>query len=293
MALNQETLAKTQTYHATASPGEIAVDLNEIAKLDRWAKKKTSQFSTLLVIEFFGCIASIILIFLFIHTLGIALLAVFGIVAIIGVIFTAKYRRLGIPQSRYELSQKLLSMLRRDIPEIEPMTINLVSSNATDKSKLIETKPHPDRRNWKIDFFEDRWLTLEGKFIDGTKFLLTGTEINLKAYGWKRSSSGKSKYKSKSKSKGIEVNLELNYPRKKYGAIQILKSEALEAVKLGPRATLKNLKITDKAIKMSVKMSPLISEDGEELYRAIATMFLSLYQILNLAKQLSKKTTNN
>lgn len=52
---------------------------------------------------------------------------------------------------------------------------------------------------------------------------------------------------------------------------------------------MRNLKITDKAMHLMVRIPPNQSEIQEDIYQTIVAMFLSLYQILNLAKMLSKE----
>jgi hypothetical protein len=154
---------------------------------------------------------------------------------------------------------------------------------AGEKGKKTQTLPHPRKRGWKLDIFEDQWLTLEGKFLDSTNFFLTVTELNRTAYG--QNPRGKSK--SKNKLKGTEINLKLSFPSKKYGSIHVIQKAAPEAVKLPEQVNLKRMKVTGKAIDLTVNTPHSFNQ--EQMYQTITMMFLSLYQILNFAKMLSKK----
>ena len=184
-------------------------------------------------------------------------------------------------------------MLDRYVEQNANYGLNLVFSPPNEKKKKIETVPHPSRSGWKVDVFRDPWFTLRGEFLDGTRFLVTIVERYQTAYGWKRGSSGKSKYKSKSKSKGLELQIVLSYSRRKYGAIKVLQPDAEAAIHLPANVRLRDLKLTDKGMKLSAKLLPDAANPTKDLTEALDTtmtmMFLSLYQILNLARVLSKK----
>jgi multimeric flavodoxin WrbA len=90
--------------------------------------------------------------------------------------------------------------------------------------------------------------------------------------------------------KGSEIILKVNCSPRQYGAIKVLREEAREAIQLPPGVEVKGLKITDKAILLNVIVPPNSGAKSQEtLYKIITMMFLSLYQILNLAKMLTKK----
>ncbi len=289
MSVDVKNFQKTLTYTATASSRIIFQDLGEIAKIDKEIKKKKSQFSLVLIIGIVGVFCSGFLLGSLPALVGIILLIGFVITAITGVIFVSRYGSLDISNYRHELSKKVLSLLNRDRNGKTDVNINLILSPPTQKNKRVSTSSHPTRPNWKVEIFRDQWLNLEGEFLDGTCFKLTLTEVYRTASGWKRSTRGKSKHKSKTKSKGSEITLKLNYSQRRYGAIKVLKQDARGAIKLPEQAIMTRLSVTDKVIILKVKVSPNISENQEALYQTISMMFLSLYQILSLAKILTKK----
>jgi hypothetical protein len=193
---------------------------------------------------------------------------------------------LKLRDERYELPKKILSMVNRDHTPNTNVKILIFFTPTGQMGKKIQTLPHPSKRGWKLDIFEDQWLTLEGKFLDSTNFFLTVTELNRTAYGW-NTVNNKSKWKSKDKYKGTEINLRLTFPSKKYGATSFLQQAAPEAVKLPEQVNLKRIKVTPKAIDLTVNTPRILNQ--EKMYQTITMMFLSLYQVLNFAKLLSRK----
>jgi hypothetical protein len=174
-------------------------------------------------------------------------------------------------------------MVNRDRTPNSNVKILIHFTPAGEKGKKVQTLRHPRKRGWQLDIFADQWLTLEGKFLDSTNFFLTVTELNRTAYG----TNYRGKWKIKNKPKGTEINLKLSFPSKKYGSIHVIQKAAPEAVKLPEEVNLKRMKVTPKAIDLTVNTPHFFKQ--EEMYQTITMMFLSLYQVLNFAKMLSKR----
>jgi len=290
MAINLETFAKDLTYQANTSVRQIFKDLKELAEIKQLAEQKIAYFRKLAVWSWLG-IVLIIIGLCFAHSnawtnligFGFFLLAVLIVPAIFCTVKLSYYNKLKLRDDRYELSKKILSLVDRDRTPKSNVKILIHFTPAGKMGKKIQTLPHPSKRGWKLDIFEDQWLTLEGKFIDSTNFSLTVTDLNRRAYG----SNARGKSKSKNKPKGTEINLKLSFPSKKYGSIHVIQKAAPEAVKLPQLVDLKRMKVTGKAIDLTVN-TPYFS-NYPEMYQTITMMFLSLYQILNFAKLLSRK----
>jgi len=282
MAIDSKTFQKTLTYTATASTKQIFQDLEAIAKIDKEVEKNKSKFTAIFFISLIG---AFILAFLT-PTVPALTFLVFGclILMAVGIIFIVRYSRLDIPNYRYELSRKVLFMLERDRKQDTDVNINLILSSSTDKTKQTSTGSHPYRQGWNIKFFQNEWLNLEGKLLDNNRFQLTLTELYQVASG----KNPRGKYKSKTKAKGGEILLKLVFSQRQYGAIKLLKQDAQEAIRLPEKVIFRSLNITDKAILLKVKFAPELMNNQAALYQAITMMLLSLYQILNLAKLLSK-----
>jgi len=291
MAINLETFAKDLTYQANTSVRQIFNDLKEIAEIKQLAEQKVAYFRKLAVWSWLGILLIIIgLCFAQSNAwtnliwFGFFLLAVLIVPAIFCTVKLSYYNTLKLRDDRYELSKKILSLVDRDRTPNSNVKILIHFTPAGNMGKKIQTLPHPRKRGWKLDIFEDQWLTLEGKFIDSTNFFLTVTELNRRAYG----TNARGKSKSKNKPKGTEINLKLSFPSKKYGSIHVIQKAAPEAIKLPEKVNLKRMKVTPKAIELTVNTTHAFRREGL-LYKTITMMFLSLYQILNFAKLLSKR----
>ncbi|MEG3956626.1 hypothetical protein [Microcoleus sp. herbarium2] len=291
MAINLKTFAKDLTYQANTSVRQIFKDLKEIAEIKQLAEQKVAYFSKLAGWSWLGIVLIIIIGLFFpslntwtsLRGLGFFLLAVLIVPAIFCSVKWNYYHKLKLRDDRYELSKKIVSMVNRDRTPKSNVKILIHFTPAGKMGKKIQTLPHPSKRGWKLDIFEDQWLTLEGNFLDSTNFFLTVTDLNRTAYG----TNARGKWKSKNKPKGTEINLKLSFPSKKYGCIHVIQKAAPEAVKLPGLVNLKRMKVTPKAIDLTVN-TPYFS-NYPEMYQTITMMFLSLYQVLNFAKLLSKR----
>jgi hypothetical protein len=301
MAINLKTFAKNLTYQADTSVRQIFKDLKELAEIKQLAEKKVAYFRTwavgiwlgivlIIIVGFFAAFNNLSLM-LFLTEWMSVIFFIFLILIITAIFCSVKqsyYNKLKLRDERYELPKKIVSMVNRDRTPKSNVKIMIHFTPAGKMGKKIQTLPHPlirigRKQGWKLDIFEDQWLTLEGKFLDSTNFFLTVTELNRTAYG----QNARGKWKSKDKPKGTEINLKLSFPRKKYGSIHVIQKAAPEAVKLPEEVNLKRMKVTPKAIDLTVN-TPYFS-NYPEMYQTITMMFLSLYQILNFAKMLSKR----
>lgn len=287
MTVDLNQLSQTLTYRATAAVPTILSDLEAIAELDKTIEAKQKRFTIILV-------AAIVIIFISFFLMAIAIgfftLFIGIILAVFAGIMVQRYSGKNIPNYRYRLLQKILGMLERDMEADGTLQVDLVLSPPKDARKKVQTTPHPHRRGWKIDHYRDPWLRVQGTFLDGTEFVLDSTELYITQYGWKRSRSGKSKYKSKSKPKGFELGLVLDCSKRKYRALSVLRQDAEGAVQLPQSVRLKRLKTDEDRLYVMAKTPPWGDTEGgiNSLYQTVTMMFLSLYQVLNLARKLSK-----
>jgi hypothetical protein len=191
MAINLKTFAKDLTYQANTSVRQIFKDLKELAEIKQLAEQKAAYFSTW-GLRGVGLILFAIFMWFFALTNFLTDWMSFGffmfvILLIIATIFCSVkwnyYQKLKLRDDRYELSKKILSMVNRDRTPKSNVKILIHFTPAGKMGKKIQTLPHPSKRGWKLDIFEDQWLTLEGKFLDSTNFFLTVTELNRRAYG--------------------------------------------------------------------------------------------------------------
>jgi hypothetical protein len=300
MPIELQKFRKQLIYQETAPITVITTDLDDLAALDKLAELKQKKYGSKALYYFLGALTLIILIAIISGlstTIGflsvVNILLFLGCIGLIGgwiyaLTMMFKFRRLNISNNRYDLSIKILEMLSRDMDKIALVSIKLDFNKGEIKENKTDTIPHPYKSGWKIDIYQNQWLNIQGRFLDNTQFSLTNTELLKKQYGWKRGSSGKNKYKSKIKPIGLEVNLSLIYPQRRYGAVKILKNDVINAIQLPPSSTLEKLRVTDKVMYLGVRIEPQVVESQDKVYQTIASMFLSVYHVLNLAKTLSK-----
>lgn len=284
MALDIQTLRTQSTYQATALANTLSSEIQTLSAIDQQVEKALKRANTLLIV---GIVLTFISIFLMAIAVGFITLPIGLGLAIWGGISGHRLRKINIPNYRYELLGQVLAMLNRDLKPDQPLTLQLGLTPVEQPTKKQETLPHRYRQGWKIDRYEDPWLSLAGELDDGTEFTLTATEHHQSHYGWKRGRSGKMKYKRKAKPKGQEIILALSVSRRKYGAITVLQNDLGGAIKLPAFAQLKGISLRDN--KLTLRLKTLPSAASKELYQATSLMFLSLYHVLNLSRQLSKK----
>jgi hypothetical protein len=300
MSIELKKIQKSRTYQTNAPISQIVAELNEIAEIDTLAEKKQKEYGQKALYYFLGLVVTFFLIIVTAtiikderisgFTIYVLFLAIFGLtgVLIYALIKRSQYSQLNFINYRYELTKQILEMLARDIEATNNIGV-LLSFNAVDgKYAKIGTNPHPTKSGWKIDNYKHEWLNIQGKLLDKTRFDLTASGLAKTQYGWKRGSSGKSKHKSKTKSLGLNISLTLTFSERRYGGVNVLKNEVMDAVKLPKTCEIRSLKVTEKSIFIVVRISPYCSEKQEEIYQTITMMFLSLYQVLNLAKKISK-----
>ena len=153
--------------------------------------------------------------------------------------------------------------------------------------------------SWSVKYYQDPWLQLSGRFLAGTSFTLTKTDLLQKRSKTKQSRSGKLKYKSKTK-EGLEVELLLRFKPEKYRHMATLQADASEAIQLPNRNVIvKRLRHTDRSIGLKIAHkggwhAPGNEEGGRgraaglDMTQTIAMMMLSLYQVLQLSKAIDK-----
>jgi len=293
MGLNAAHFQQTLVYEREADAGTLLEDLDQISHLDDVAEQQQRKWLiiTLTVIGAAGLAA-----FSFAasdHVPGAVGAAAVGLIAAGFCGFQyRRYRRCNVEDRRYMLASQLLELLRVDMDEDAQIDTYLDLRPVHDRSKLVN-KGHVGA--WKVKFFEDPWFQLSGRFLDGTGFELTQTDLHQARSKTKRSRSGKLKHKSKTKS-AFRAELRLRFKPAKYRHMAALKAEAEEAVQLPSGVELKRLRYNDREIGLrvasksewSVRQGSKLLSRGVDGTRALSMMFLSLFQILNLSKAIQK-----
>lgn len=294
MTINLENLRKSLIYDATAPRQVIDNDLNEIKNINQVIGERRTGLIKIgwkYIKILFGLVfVSLIMIFIVpeVTILIWLIIPIVFAIALFNYIQSWRQGRFSIPAYRYELPQKILEILSRDMDENAPISLKLDFNHPTHKHKIVAKIAHPQRSGWELKKFQDNWLQARGKLLDKTEFKLTIVEVNHIMSGWKRSPRGKFKHKSKTKGKGVDINLELKYSSRKYAGIKLLQNEVQAAIQLPDFAVLNEIKVNSKNLELSVTASPTIATNSVGLAEVTTMMFLSCYQILNLARTISK-----
>jgi hypothetical protein len=219
-------------------------------------------------------------------------------------VFMWRYRhhnRLNLEDRRYSVVEWVLEMLRADLDPARPLSLRMDLEPSDVKRKLVGvTEGYVTSRT-----YEDPWLALRGRLLDGTTFTLE----------WLDRVKTKTRVKSKGrvKKKRVEkcrVSLELKVKREKYPHLGALGDAAAAAVQLPPNASIRSCRASRDGLLLEVQPTEAwLSKHAEATggvahreqipsyldpvpgERMLAMMFLSLYQVLNLSAAKKKLAT--
>jgi hypothetical protein len=316
------TLRRTQAYVDSANGAMLLQNLGHIAEIDRLAEaEKASLQGQVQEATRIGCIAFAIVfgaIFFggFFGAVSLFLIAPAVVVTI--VFFYRAYQfhqkaiyegQLDFPNHRYRLPQRLIPILKRDMTLNRKIAIALDFTPPDKRSKFQREVPHPRRRGWKIEYFADPWLTLQGRFADGTRFALKVIQRHEIRSG--RNVNGKLRVRPRFK--GFDLQLDLTCSLAISQALNQLPALG-GAVKLPQGVYLKGMRPTPHGLRMKVRLpgerfpafvpesvrrelmyrNPVelnpdaisqANQDLEEmLYQTSLLMFMSSYQVVNLVR---------
>ena len=293
-------------------------DLESLANLDKESEKKISFWGKIRILLFVLGVISLILGLISINErLGIEALAFMGGLGmiIIGCVITfstlKKLNRDEFPDYRYLTCQKLLGLLSADIDNHSEIETRLNLKEKLSPNQTIE-KGKKGSSTWNRRITSECFLSLNGVFLDGTKFRCSITE-EVQAYGEHfpyRSLSGKTKTKLKANKRTRWIGaLRLRFKEKRYSSSPTESQQIEDLIQIPDRAKLKKLEVNDQELLMSsatetnkqkhnVKMSKNIpaawddmeidANSSDMLKAFMAQMFLSLYQALNSSKTKKK-----
>lgn len=173
---------------------------------------------------------------------------------------------------RLELLRDLGKALEQDS---DPKTPVKVALGLKDRGRLLKEEIWPARKRGKQRFSEDDWLSIEGRFLDGTMYSETIRElVRKRTYVNPR---GKSKTKFRS---WHFISIRLACPKEHYGDLQPLEEGLRKTLRLPESAVVRGLKVGAKAVTLRVRV-----DLRNELLQANLMMYLGLYRALNLARQ--------
>ena len=282
MAVDPAPLKMPLIYRRNAPIAAILGDLAAIRTLDRASERGSSRWGA---IGCLGIVCTAVTGFLFFPVAPL-----FLILGIVGGVLWWRNKRGDVENRRYELLARVLDLLARDTPRDTQVNVALDLRPPSHQDKF-------DRKGkvgpWDVKFYTDPWLTLQGRLLDGSAYRLTLIDRHQARSRTARSRSGKMKRKSKSKC-ATQAHLALKVKARRYPRLGELAGAAPSAVKLPEWATLKKLAIpTAAGARVSLHAvtkskwdapPPGQDETPQSGARLVAMMFLSLYEVLNLAR---------
>ena len=288
----------TLVYSRRASIDALLEDLAELRAFDGKQEKILTVWTIVGTVGLLGAIASIFLAnsssAARVSTAWYAIIGVFVAMTVVGFATRWARSRLNLEDRRYELAERILRFLRRDSRPDAEVSLQLDLQRPSIKRKAVrQGQVGP----WKVTYFSDPWLRLQGRLVDGTAYRLTAIEkhqLRSKTY---RSRSGKMKSKSKTKSAtelivGVRVKgrrypeLSKLAPKNAHQVVQLpewasLKACRIDAPASSDRATLVLKSATTQAWSCEAMGD---AEPPTSGVRWFAMSILSVYQVLNLAR---------
>ena len=287
--MDLKAFSRSRTYSQTAVPGDIVQDMHALRRFDRHHERKQSLWSWLFGI---GLVATVVLGFggiMAVESGGKALMPFAGVALIFALIsfgIRRRYKRFNLENRRYELVARLLRYLSADMAPGEQVGM-AIDFRETDHRDKFAGKG--ESNGWKIQHYKDSWLQVQGRFVDGTRFVIQLAQLLQKRSKWKRGASGKMKHKTKQKGKALAM-VRLSVKPDKYPRLPQVAGGAQQAVQLPGHAALGDLGIEGHRLTIKSTFLDRWSEEEEHSgSQVIAMMLLSLYQVLNLAKDIDKK----
>ncbi|MGE0709081.1 MAG: hypothetical protein AB7N76_00305 [Planctomycetota bacterium] len=291
MAFDPVRFKQKLIYEAKARPEVILSELRQVEAYDRAAEQRVSTFNIVFPIVAFAVFLVVLFVVMsmarhkdpgacFCVGMGVFFPAmiVFGIVQ-------SQLQRHDLEDARYQLLRRLLKVLAADMAPEDPVAVRLDMEPVHAEHK--QAQPNGGRGRYTIRYSKDPWLSLTGRFVDGTRFRVRVTQLTesrLHAKG----------QKSKEKVQ-LLVDLQLRPKAKRYAHLETIGADARRAVQLPVGAALKGCQVTagEVALRAGVKHKSFNGEltagQKVDLAECVSLLFLSAYQVLNLSRRLTRR----
>ncbi|MFI5378309.1 MAG: hypothetical protein ACHRHE_03300 [Tepidisphaerales bacterium] len=279
---------QSHIHDRQATGGDILADFPRLREIAAKRAATRSQWKMLMIVCIIAAIPLILL------TVVAPPLFLLPLLAIVGaIVFGVLMSRIPVYDLRqFDAAEQIIKLASADAAADAPLTLRLDMRPHDCGEKLTGTGK---AGGWDVKYYISPWLTLTGRFLDGSRFdirLITRFQSRKK---WKRSRSGKQKRKTKTK-ESLRVYVGLRIKAEKYAHVEKLAQGAAPAVKLPPEVRLRNLGITADSLDLTVdaggwtatglEATPTGQTNAPHL---VALMLLSLYQVLNLSKAIDKR----
>ena len=281
MAVNLQQLETQGIYEAKSSVTSLLSDLDQITTIaNDVAARKRRRGKAGLYILLAGVIGTVVgAVALFALLTAVSTLAIVGGLAWCLYSLLSKGKLLAHPK-RLEFTKQRLAMIQPDARPQKPFSLRLVLASSPVR---LSQEAWSGRKNGKQEFFEESWFSLEGPLLDGT--VLTD---EIKELSRKRTfSNARGKRKTKSRITYL-VEVRFSYPQGMYGDARLAEQALKGEVKVGPAATLRSVRVTEKAIALKA----MVTSD-QEIAQTAGMLSLAGYRILNLARRMAAGKRGN
>jgi hypothetical protein len=296
MALDLDRFKRTLIYEARGPVAAVRADLEALRAFDADVERRQAQGTRIGCAGLIGIVAGVSIIKpasasqnAFLAAVGLA--AVGLIAAVVGFVRRAVYKRINLENRRYELLGRVLALLEKDMRPDADVAVKLDLRPASHAEKLARKGKAGD---WNVSYYTDRWLTLVGRLVDGTRYTLVLLAKVQARSRWARGRSGKMKYKTKSKGSSDAI-LRLKVKPDRYRHLADLAADARSAVQLPAGARVKAIQLEPGAALLRVAatdgwddVAPGNTASKPSGAHLVAMMFVSLYQVLNLSRAIDR-----
>ncbi|MFT7643966.1 MAG: hypothetical protein ACI9G1_005732 [Pirellulaceae bacterium] len=227
----------TLVYQSDAIISSIQADIDQIRQFDKEKEGKQRVWGASAIVAVVTGVALFLLGVMMeqpILVAGTVLGAVTGIAC--GIMWWLS-KGYNVDDDRYQLLSGILRLISADTAKDAPVNVNMDLRRPDHKTKYTRkgTAGH-----WNVNFYEDSWLNLRGKLLDGASYNLVLIEKFQARSRWKTSRSGKSKRKTKTKTATGAI-LRIKPKAAKHGYLENLSADVATAVKLPNWVELKSV----------------------------------------------------
>lgn len=295
MALDMQAFRRCKIYDRVGTPQDILGDIEEIRQLDTQQETKEGRWQKA------GCLLlpAGLLAAVFLSGTWKAVGAVLLVGGIVSFILKSKEGKLNLENRRYELAAGMLELLRADMAPDAVVDVRLNLQPVESKTKLQRTG---ESGRWKVKYYVDPWLQCRGRLLDGSRFQYKVLLKHQARSCWKTTPRGKRKYKTKTKTRTLS-ELVLTLKEGKYQSLPTLAPDMKGAVQLPARVAMTQFEVEDNRITLGSEadgnwyVGPMAHPSEQKssgtplVVHGVhwgASMFLSLYQGLNLVRQMDR-----
>lgn len=262
-------------YETRAPLGSLLDDLNQIARLIEEIavlKKKIRQFA---LFSALAGLASAIAAGALTNT-ALKLVSLFAFTfCLVLFIYSLSYGS-GLHKhgDRLVILKDLTGTIQRDADLKSRCSVRLAF---TSQPKLVREEGWAGRNNGRQLFFADEFLSVQGELLDGSTIIETVSELTRRRSHKNRNGRTKTKIRTR-----YLVTLRFVYPDTIYGDVQSASAALNERVLVPPFATLRDIRVTEKAITVKA-----LVRSKQDIAQTSAMLCLGAYRILNLARRVT------